>query len=104
MLWENSGIAPIESTCLEFHFERAVDWRRSQDISVGRRSSFLPAFFVPRAIAQEETRFYNGVNVDSHRFVEPAATTPQEAVANTTVPLIVGMSWRRSLSCSSRGS
>jgi len=58
---------------------------------VGRRSSFLPAFFVPRAIAQEQTRLYDGVNVDSHRFVEPAATTPQEAGANTTVPLMVGI-------------
>ena len=58
-----------------------MDWRRSQDIGVGRRSSFLPGFLVPRAIAQEEARFDNQVNVDSYRFVEPAATTTQAAAA-----------------------
>jgi peptide/nickel transport system substrate-binding protein len=35
--------------------------------------------------------FYNYMNVDSYRFVEPAATTTQEAGANTTVLLIVGI-------------
>jgi hypothetical protein len=65
---------------LTFHFEQVMDWRR-QDISVGRRSSSLPGFLVPRAIAQAETRFYNYVNVDSYRFVEPAATATQEAAA-----------------------
>lgn len=71
----------MASTCLTLNFEQSTDWRRSQDIGVGRRSSFLPGFFVPRAIAQEETRFYDCVNVDAHRFVEPAATTTQEAAA-----------------------